>query len=253
MVRTLTSTSFVVLLSCGAFGQAVASKPEFDVADIKLNKGGAPDESGGVLPGGQFSARNVTMSELLRFAYNVRENYITGGPSWFESDHFDITGKASPNTSNDTLRIMMQTFLAKQFKLTMHQEQKPMEVFALVVGKGGPKAALQNAASSGRPDCQRRPTPDMQIQAICTNMTMADLAKGLQGLAGGYVNQEVVDQTGLAGAYDLTLTWVGRANIDNGGLTMFDALDKQLGLRLEERRLPMPIIVIDHVEKLSDN
>jgi uncharacterized protein (TIGR03435 family) len=84
-------------------------------------------------------------------------------------------------------------------------------------------------------------------------MTMADLAERLPGLAPLYFDLPVVDSTDLTGTYDFKLDWVGLGNVDQGGLTMFDAVDKQLGLKLEKKRLPMSIVVIDHVERLADN
>jgi uncharacterized protein (TIGR03435 family) len=260
MKQTIAGAGVAFLLSCGAFGQAAATKPEFEVADIRQNK---TNENGyaRILPGGQISVRNVPMKEFLKFAYNLRDEQISGGPPWFDSDRFDITGKATPGTPDDTLRLMLQNFLAKEFKLAVHQEQRPMDVYALIVGKGGPK--LQKAAGSGKVDCRRRvgggndpaakDMPAGQAELVCTNMTMADLTQALPQFAPGYVDHAVVDLTDIKGAYDLKLSWVSRLLIDQGGLTMFDAVDKQLGLKLEARKIPMPVIVIDHAEKLADD
>lgn len=262
------------LLSGIAFGQTLqpslqptqakpeAAKLEFEVADIRLNKTHA-DPYARILPGGEISVRNLPMNEFLKFAYNLpQDGRILGGPAWFGTDGFDITGKAMPGTPDATLQIMLQNFLAKEFKLVVHQEQRPMDVYGLVVGKGGSK--LKNAAGSGRFDCKRRVgggqdpaakgMANGQAEAVCTNATMADLATALPQLAPGYVDHPVVDLTGLKGTYDLTLAWVSRVVIDeSGGLTMFDAVDKQLGLKLEARKMPMPVIVVDHVEKLADD
>ncbi len=83
-------------------------------------------------------------------------------------------------------------------------------------------------------------------------MRMADLALKLPELASGYVDRPVADLTGLTGVYDFKLDWVGRRSIDNGGLTIFDALTK-LGLKLAQRKLPVTVTVVDHIEKLSDD
>lgn len=239
-----------------------AAKLEFEVADIRLNKTHA-EPYARILPGGEISVRNLPMNEFLKFAYNLpQDGRILGGPAWFGTDGFDITGKATPGTPDATLQIMLQNFLAKEFKLVVHQEQRPMDVYAMLVGKGGSK--LQKAAGSGKFDCRRRvgggqdpAAKDMangQAEVVCTNATMADLADRLPQVAPGYVDHPVVDLTGIQGTYDLKLTWVSRLVIDEtGGLTMFDAVDKQLGLKLEARKMPMPVIVVDHVEKLADD
>ncbi len=112
---------------------------------------------------------------------------------------------------------MLQTLLANEFKLVVHREQKPMNVFELTVGKGGPK--FQKAAGTGKPDCKRtfgatydhpektgpNGNGDGQMHAVCVNMTMADLAEGLPNLAPGYIDRMVVDSTGLKATYDLNL------------------------------------------------
>lgn len=259
MNRAIARCGVVLLLCHGVFAQAPAARPEFDVADIKPNKSGETDVNGGVLPGGQFGMRNVPLKMLLAFAYSPNipdrftDGFVTGAPGWTASDRFDITGKAPPATPDKTLSLMLQVFLEKEFKIKTHQEQKTMNIFALVVGKGGPE--LQTAAGTGNANC---PYVGPQgpnyggAHRVCSNMRMGDFAEALPDIAPGYIDRPVVDMTGLTGAYDFKLEWVGRNNIDNGGITMFDAIGK-LGLKLEEKRLAMPIVVIDHIEKLADD
>jgi uncharacterized protein (TIGR03435 family) len=251
MNTTTVRASIVFLISCSVYAQETARLPEFEVASIKLNKTGSTQSTETGLPSGQVSARNIPMMTLLTFAYDVREDYIMGGPNWLRSDRFDIIAKAPPDTPRTNLPLMLQALLAQEFKLKIHREQKPMDVFVLTVGKGGPK--IQSAAGSGAADCQRSVTQEGFAEATCKNITMAELGKRLQSLAPGYVDREVVDQTGLQGKYDLKLDWVSRITIDQqGGLTMFGALEKMTGLKLEERKIPMPVIMIDHVEKLPE-
>jgi uncharacterized protein (TIGR03435 family) len=198
---------------------------------------------------------------MLQMAYGVRANYIFGAPSWAASDHFDIVAKA-PAGSEDKLPLMLQTLLSQAFKLAVHTEERPMDVYVLVVGKGGPK--FQKSAEEGKPDCKRsldarraekdadHPFVEGSFQAVCKNITMAELGDILQGYAPGYVNKNVVDQTGLAGQYDIKVVWAPRTLLDQGGLTMFDAVDKMLGLKLDSKKLPMQVVVLDHIEKLAD-
>lgn len=205
--------------------------------------------------------RNIPLKELIMQAYKAGD--VSGGPSWLDSERFDIVAKAPPNTTEDTLRLMLQTLLTQRFKLATHWEQKVMTIYALVAGKGGFK--LQPSAGSGPPKCGPGQGAEGLNHLVCTNFTMADLTAWLPTrIAPSYIDRPVVNLTGLEGAYDIKLDWVprplgGNAATDGAipaasdvaaGATVFDALDKQLGLKLEERKQPMPVIVIDHVERV---
>ena len=257
MKRIIAAAGLFVLLADGLFGQTAEARPEFDVADIRQNKSGDSDSDGGILPGGQFGVRNAPLKVLLGFAYGNTnrfiDTYIVGAPGWVGKDRFDIAGKAPAGTSDKTVALMLQVFLEHEFKLTTHQEQKAVGAFALLMRKGGPK--LAKAAGSGEPDCayyEPEGTNYGGPHRACTNMRMGDLAQTLPEIAPDYVDRPVVDLTGLTGAYDFKLDWVRRKNLDKGGLTIFDALTK-LGLKLKERKLPVQVTVVDHIEKLSDD
>ena len=262
----------LLVIAGGLFGQATGTRLEFEVVDVKPNNSGDAAGSGAILPGGQFRAVNIPLKEIIKFAFNVRDEAIVGAPSWIESDRYDIVGKAAPVGSeetfyrstravalmrlgyswDDTFRQMVQTMLADQFKLKSHKEQKTMSVFALEVAKGGDK--LQKSVEAGQPQCSRTVGEGLRAEATCKNVSMHDLGQALQVLAELYVDHDVVDQTGLQGTYDLKLSWVGRTTVDQaGGLTLPAALEKQLGLRLERRNLPVPVIVVDHIEKATEN
>jgi uncharacterized protein (TIGR03435 family) len=260
----------LLFMSC-ALGQTPAARPEFEVVDVKPNTSGQPLGAGSILPSGQFRAINIPLREVIKFAYTLRNEAIVGAPAWADSERYDINGKAAPvgleetfwlSTSavqvmqfsynwDDTFRQMVQTFLADSFKLAAHQEKRPMDVLALVVAKGGSK--LQKSPDSGKPECTRTVGAELRAQAICKRVSMADLARALQVVAPGYANREVVDLTAIEGTYDLQLDWVGVQNIDSGGLTLPGALEKQLGLKLEPRKLPVTVLIVDHVERPSEN
>ncbi len=253
-MRTFVGGGILLVLCGGAFGQAPAAKPEFEAAVIKLNKSGQNDGAFDMLPSGLFSARNIPMMDIFRFVYKVRRETMAGAPAWFTTDRFDVTGRAPANTPEDIFRLMLQTLLMQELKLAVHTEQRSMNAFALVVGKGGPK--LQTAAGTGETDCKRVGEQGPKFggsHMACTNMKLSDLADLFLDLAPGYIDRPVVDETGLTGAYDFRLDWVGRNNVDTvGGLTMFGAIEK-LGLKLEEKKLTLPVVVIDHVEKPAEN
>ncbi len=277
MIRSIASASLLLLLPGAVFGQASAAKPEFDVANIKQNKSGDNQVQGGVLPGGQFSVRNATLKSLLGFAFEpahqrFNDRLIVGAPSWVDTDRFDIAAKAPPGTParqcffsnfclpDEAQALMLRGLLENNFKLATHVEQKPLDVYALVIGKGALK--IQKSAEPGERNCHRIAggTDDPlakglsvdQAGFVCTNMTMASLADLLPDMAGAYIDRPVTDATGLQGPYDFKLVWVARALIDQGGITVFDAINN-VGLKLEQRKLPMPVVVIDHIEKLRDD
>jgi uncharacterized protein (TIGR03435 family) len=183
-----------------------------------------------------------------------------------------VVAKGSPNTSDPELRAMMRNLLRSEFKLSVRSVQKPQDAFALIVAKDGPKlkkasgqplptlsAAAPSAAARNQQDdpnehCRLSFGKATGNRAECRNISMSELAKRLRSLAPAYLDRPVVDQTGITGTYDLDLQWTGRDQIDSlGGLTVFDAVIKQLGLKLEQRKIPLPAISIEHVERLSAN
>ena len=253
------------MLSAPVFAQP-AAKPEFDVAELKLNKSGQLQMSANFLPSGQIMARNIPLKILITQAYKIRPEYLIGGPGWLDSDRFDLVGKAAPNTPIDILRVMLQTLLAERFQLTSHTEQKVMPVYALVPARQGPK--LQPAAGTGNQSCSPNSIKDSKAHRTCTNVTMQSLAELLPTLAPFYFDRPVVNATEIQGSYDITLEWtvrppnsVGAPPAQDGnvpaasdvaaGSTIFDAVEKQLGLKLESRKQPMPVIVIDHIERVT--
>lgn len=246
----IASAGLMVLVSCAGFGQPAPPAPQFEVAEVKANHSGLPGIQGGILPGGQISVRNIPMKDLITQAYKAAE--VVGGPAWLDSERFDIVAKAPPNTPEDTLRLMLQKLLAESFKLTIHREQRSVAVYALVAAKGASK--LQPAAGSGKPGCRPGQGAEGLNHTVCTNLTMEDLASLLSTrIAPSYIELPIVDHTGLQGSYDIRLDWVPRQLADTGaaaGPTVFDALDKQLGLKLERRKEPRPVIVIDHIERI---
>jgi uncharacterized protein (TIGR03435 family) len=271
-------------MTAAAWGQAAG--PVFDVADVRMYK---PDAGfhgvegimriNGVLsnmsqipgqriqpgdpvyaPNGKVTMRSVTLQQIIGQAYkeaagisqfqNTQTEYITGGPSWLNMEHYDLIAKAPPGTPLDTERLMLQAVLAERFHLAVHREQKPMPVFALVVGKKELK--LKPAAGPGDPDCKAKVLGDGVAHRECTNMTMAGLASRLQDFETSDIDQPAVDFTGIAGIYDFRLDWVtsGRAGPDRASsATMFDAL-ANLGLKLEARKAPMTVVVIDRVDRV---
>ena len=276
LTNRMTIAGLAAGLAFVALGQTqgqVPARPEFNVADVRVSQKGQ-DAAAGLQTvrsqingaeqvfyvaapvfgqNGQVKLRNATMRQLITQAYKevFRDEYLTGGPNWLDSDHFDLIAKAPAETPADTLRLMLQSVLAERFHLQVHREQKPMPVYALAAGKNGPK--LRPAAGPGEAECKPVAGSGAEIgqHRACHNLTMAILAERLPGMAPVYVDRPVVDLTGITGAYDFQLDWTPRPPGTDvaAGATMFDAVDKELGLKLEERKLPMPTIVIDRVDR----
>jgi len=264
MVRAIAALSFVAFLSGAAFGQSTETTPKFDFADVHVSpKSNTTYMSGGVLRGGRFEIRRGTMLDLIRIAYGVDDDSkIQGGPNWLALYRYDVIAKAPPSTTQETARLMLQALLADRFQLKIHMDSKPMPVFVLSVGKGKPK--LKEAEGSGNTGCQGQPQTDPPAPGVipynvvsCRNMTMEEFAPNLRGMAGGYLTNPVVDSTGLKGAWDFDIKWTSRGLLGQAGgdgISIFDAVDKQLGLKLEAQKMPLPVIVVDSAnEKPTDN
>lgn len=253
MKRVLAGLSLVVLLPPTAPGQSASAR--FETADVRPSAAGAR-EGGGFLPEGRFECRGTTLRKLIAAAHNVNADFIAGGPDWLDLDRFDITAKAaSPRTSQQGVRGMLQVLLADSFGLAVHEEKRNMPVYLLEAGKKGPK--LQGAATASAPACPAVDGPPGLNHRECRAFAMADLSRLLPQIAGNYVDRPVVDMTGFLGRYDFSLDWMGKtaylaakANADGApAVSIFDAIAK-LGLRLEPGTRPAPVIVIDHVDRL---
>lgn len=253
-----------------AIGQEKPPKePAFEVASIKPSEPGSRNVQFMFAPGGRVVAKNINVRMLIQQAYGVRDFQISGGPSWIGSERYDIVAKmeepeegskpAPP--SPDGMKPLFRSLLADRFKLTIHRETKELPIYALVVGKNGPKLT-ENPAGNGP---GRGPQSQMRMgrgQFSAKQGNMAALASQLSNALG----RSVVDQTGLTGTYDFELTWTpdesqpqGPGGPDNppppssSGPSIFTAVQEQLGLKLEAQKGPVEIIVIDHVEKATEN
>jgi uncharacterized protein (TIGR03435 family) len=188
---------------------------------------------------------------MLRNAYGIQEFQIAGGPSWVGIDRFDIDATISPGSKPGDAQLMLQTLLAERFKLAFHREQRQMSIYLLAVAKSGHKltpgdpAKCPNAAGCG---FNASPT-----QIVGDSVSMAQLAARLSRSIGVHV----VDNTGLPGLFDLKLEWIVEDQFVGRGATasptIFPAIQEQLGLRLESARGPVETLVIDRVERPTEN
>lgn len=221
---------------------------EFEVADIRPSRPGAQEDVN--FANGRIDARAILLRDLIAFAYNVEENWVRG-EKWLESDRFDIKAKSALTESDDTFRVMVQNLLAERFHLEVHKETQPVDVYALTA----PKPKLKPADPAARSTCKSGMSEGMRYLA-CTNTAMPQLAARLRDVSQGYIDRPVVDLTGLTTAYDFTLSWTPFAHMTRHGsddnavlLTLSEAIDRQLGLKLATRKHPMPIVIVDHCDR----
>lgn len=237
---------------------ATAAAPRFVAADVQLC---SPIRSsfmdGGQLIGDRYAVREATMVQLIAAAYDMEPDYVQGGPGWLNVDRYDVTAKAPASTSPEALRAMLQSLLKDRFGLVVHKGNAPMPVYVLSAGKSPPK--MRTSAGSDEVRCifQRPASPPIpgsviQVAFSCTNMPMERFAQQLRGMAGDYLDKRVVNLTGLKGSYDFEIKWTPRFFLDRAGadgVSIFDAVNKQLGLKLARESVPQPVLIIDKLRE----
>lgn len=236
---------------------APAPAPAFLAAEIHLRPHGSnalPSMTGGMLHGDRYDFRNVTMLTLIATAYGVAADRVVGGPPWLDWNRFDVVGKTPPGATSATVGALLQSLLAERFGLVARQETRPVAGAALVRSNGGPK--LRASTTPGAGGCDTLPvdrsTGVILAGLTCHGVTMDVLANTLAARAGGYVSGPVVNATSLDGAWDLDLRWTPRlvlAQAGADGVTLLDAVEKQLGLRIEPRDVPASVVVVDRVNE----
>ncbi|HXE06411.1 MAG TPA: TIGR03435 family protein [Acidobacteriaceae bacterium] len=210
--------------------------------------------------GDRYTLRDMTMSAMIAAAYSMRASDVNGGPNWLDWNRYDVIAKLPPGTTPNTVRPMMEAMLRERFSLVAHKGSKPMPAFALTVWKGKSKLkAGDPAAPSECKSVQQPPSdgPQLYVEVSCVNESMDRIVQDLRSMAGAYVTEPVVDQTGLKGVWNFDIKWSPRNQlVQEGadGISFFDALEKQLGLHLEAATAPLPVIIVDSVnEKPTPN
>ncbi len=268
------------------YGQTATTRPEFEVASVKASAQSAtPQFNLGVhIDGAMVSYTGLTLKDYIRTAYKVKDSQIFG-PDWLTGERFDIVAKLPAGAARDQIPEMMQALLADRFKLTLHRDTKEFPVYALVVAKSGLKIK-ESPPDAESDDTSGKANVDVSVTAgrsgavislgkgssisydaqriVAKKVTMAYLADSLAR----FVDRPVVDMTNLKGSYDFTLEY----NMDDlralilssapagtplppksadgadSGISLADSL-QSAGLRLEPRKAPLEIFVIDHMEK----
>jgi len=258
MMRALTGIALCIAFSTAALAQATAAPPAFIAADVHTSpQRKFPFKDGGTLHGDRYILRQATMLDLISAAYGLDNDNVQGGPSWLEQDRYDVIAKAPATTSKDALKLMLQALLAERFNLVVHTGSKPMPAYALIVAKDKPKMAESDGTAAA--DCQYQPPPPNQptgtislIFFSCHNTAMETFAEDLRQWGGGYLNKPVFDATGLKGSWDFDFKWTGKGQLQKAGadgISIFDALEKELGLKLDLQTAPRPVLIVDSVNE----
>ena len=257
---------------------APLSVPKFDVISVKPDRTGGNGIRTGFTPDG-ISIANAPLHLLLTQAYGVSDDQLIGEPDWSRTARFDIEAKvaaadvpALKALSFDQRRMQAQQILTERFGLVVHHETRELPEFVLTVAKGGPKLA------AAKIDPEHPMSPGSRGNFRMSNSPAGHRLQaqgaridGLLPLLSNETGRTVVDKTGLAGNYDFTLTWTPEPpegpppSADVGGVTqsptpsgdagptLFTAIEEQLGLRLESTKGPVDVLVIDHVERPTEN
>lgn len=251
------------VLPLNAFGQAASagaqasSQPSFDVVSIRPMRedDNTPTHITNSAHNGYIKAVNVNLKALLEVAYDIPDIRMYGGPDWTTKEKFSLEAKAdtkldeqlagvSSEQGKEIKRKMLAALLADRFKLTVHTEAREMPIYAMVIAKGGPKLGGANSSADSLPGEGRitvRPGSD----------SLAILVYELSWRLG----RPVVDRTGLQYRQKLILGWEENDGMsaDSNGPSLFTAIQEQLGLKLESTRGPVPVLLIDHAERPTEN
>ena len=248
MNRLLITIGVAALCSGALLGQTPAPRPTFDVAGISASTRPQPGMRGGVLRGTRYELRNATMLDLIRTAYNVQPERVSGGPSWLEWNRFDIAALAPEKTPPDRLREMLKSLLAERFKLVVREDMATTTALALRV-KGTHK--LREVSTSGGCQAQQAPEPNGVIATTvnCSGFSMAQLAEQMRTANNPYLapGQQIIDETGLTGLFEFQYKYTPRpllAQAGSDGVTLQAAFEK-LGLSLEPKDITVPAIVVE--------
>lgn len=242
---------------------AADADPAFEVATIKPNNSGKPSLQVLTLKGRTFETVNSSLEDLISFAYRVQAEQIVNRPPWLNSDRYDISAiPDQPGTPDlEQLRIMIRKLIANRFKLSFHKEKRDLSAYVLTTVKNGVK--LKPTEVKGPlPGVGTRATAD-GLMILVRNATMRDFTGFMQGLV---LDRPMVDQTGLTGRYDFQFTFTPNDSQFHGhsplppktgapysAPNLFEALQQQLGLKMESRKTAVDVIAIDHVEHPSPN
>jgi uncharacterized protein (TIGR03435 family) len=275
IIRATIAAGTGVTLTCAAFCQPAATPLKFDVASIK-QAAPPPDGKWMVRMGGgpgRLDYSSVSLKAMIQRACEVQD-YQIAGPDWMASARFDMVAKLPAGAPRSRIPEMLRALLEERFKLAIHRETREMPIYALVVGKNGPKMKEAEADPNA-------PAPDAARSAVRTSLDCGPRGEtvvpagwymnrgpgrveahsvnmaSLVNMLGALLGRPVMDQTGLKGNYDFEMEYAPEGQPvtpaggpDVNGVSLFSAVQSQLGLKLDTKKGPVELIVVDHVKKI---
>jgi uncharacterized protein (TIGR03435 family) len=259
MVKGLWSAGLIVALCASPQGQSAPATAAFEIAGIQpsapsaitVMRGGAPRD-------GRYELRGATMVDLIRTAYAVDADKVVGGPHWLELDRFDVIARVPASVTRDSVRPMLQALLGERFGLAVRREVADVDGYALVRGT---ESKLRESAGRVSTGCQQQMqaapaspgTPVVPtIVMTCRGVTLSAFAETLRRAMGSPQPGPIADMTGLSGTFDIDVRFSPPQLAAIAGAqvtTVFEAVDRQLGLKLEARKIPTPSIIVDRVNR----
>jgi uncharacterized protein (TIGR03435 family) len=258
--------------------QTASTEDEFDVASVKPSHDAQARALVQATPG-RLTLSNLSLQRLLLIAYDIQDYQLVGEPSWAESSQYDVIATASTGTSVQKMEgPMLQALLQDRFQLKLHRETRALPLYELVVAKSGPKlrpsekgsctpyvkGSQPAIAAAGQPQplyCGFHRTGS-SVSPILDGkgVSIADLGNNLARSYNTALGRNIVDKTGLSGVFDIHLTWTNDRGSSDAALpstsddvSIFTALEEQLGLKSQSAKGPVDVLVIDHIEQPSPN
>jgi|SRR5215469_8445072 len=237
----------IALAALSSVLSAAQTQPAFEVASIRRNVHGGDARVD--ITRGRVTMNNATLRTLIRNGYDIQNFQFAGAPSWLDSDSFDISATIADHAavSENQYRALVRAMLADRFQLKVHWETRQGDVYALVVAKNGPKLKVSA-------DSSKEPGLNTNISAHEGRMIGINAPVFyLSSVLGNKLSHPVIDKTGLQGKYDWTLVWDPDPGVDSTEPSIFTAVQEQLGLKLDAQKGPVKVLVIDSVERPSEN
>jgi len=290
MLGKIAQSAILALLALFTLAAQAQTKPEFEVASIHENRSDEKPYSNFPLsPGpqfapvaGNFSARNLLLLQYIVFAFKPADTYQLQTlratlPDWVRGAHFDIEARAPGNPTKEEFRLMVQSLLESRFHIAVHRETREVPVFSLVLAKPGKLGPQLHPHPADDPGCSKSPLPQIApgtYPAVCGEaasvvpVTPGDLALAGRNVAiprivvgltnsSNNIERPILDRTNLTGAYDFKLEWTpeqnGPATFDATGSSFLEAIRDQLGMKLIPARGPVEVLLLDHIDHLTEN
>ncbi len=230
---------------------AAGAQTAFDVASVRASQGGRGEgsrrENIQASPG-SLNMRNVSLKSAIRWAYHVMD-YQVSGPDWLGFERYDIAAKAGEPVPEDQMRTMLQALLAERFKLTLHRETKELPAYLLVVAKGGIKFHESQITDAEPVINADKASMMVEVKGVTATQFVEMLSNILRA--------PVINNTGLAGRYDAKINvskYIPDGSAKEGAFdpisTILTGLQEELGLKVESKKLPLDLLIIEHAEKV---